>query len=58
MYIDLFIKVNPSFIEKKIYFILFFLQSYFFNEQSEFFILQFDWNKESKHRFIYERKLK
>ena len=39
-------------------FILFFLESYFFDEQSKFLDVRFSWNKKVKHRFIYERKLK
>ena len=63
MHIALFIKVIyfawiQIFFEKKNYFILFFLQSYLFDEQSKFLILQFYLNKKFKHRFIYERKLK
>ena len=60
MHIALFIKVIYwiQILFKKNYFILFFLQSYFFDEQSKFLILQFYWNKKFEHRFIYERKLK
>ena len=60
MQIVLFIKVIYwiQILLKKNYFILFFLQSYFFDEQSKFLILQFYWNKKFKHRFIYDRKLK
>ena len=38
MHIALFLKVtlNPNFVEKKSYFMLFFLESYFFDEQSKF----------------------
>ena len=59
MHIALFLKVlNPNFVEKKPYFILIFLESYFFDKQSKFLDVQFYWNKKVKHRFIYERKLK
>ena len=53
MHIALFIKVIywiRILLEKK-YFILFSLQSYFFDEQSKCLILQFYWNKKLKHRF-------
>ena len=40
---------NPSFVEKRNYFILFFLQSYFFDEQSKFLNLQFYSNRKFKH---------
>ena len=50
--------INQSFVEKNSYFILFFLESYFFDAQSKFLDFRFYWNKEVKHRFIYERKLK
>ena len=50
--------LNPNFFEKKNYFILFFLQTYCFDEQSKFLILQFFLNKKFKRRLIYERKLK
>ena len=50
--------LNPNFVEKKSYFILFFLESYYFDEQSKFLNVRFHWNKKVKHRFIYERKLK
>ena len=43
---------------KKNAFILFFLQSYFFDEQSKLLIPQFYWNEKFKPRFIYERRLK
>ena len=33
--------LNPNFVENFLYFILFFLRSYSFDEQSEFLILQF-----------------
>ena len=49
--------LNPNFVEKKSYFILFFLESYFFNEKN-IFDVRFYWNKKAKHRFVYERKLK
>ena len=59
---DLF---NPNFLEHfsilfyiVLYSILFFFQSYFFDEQSKFLSLQFYCNKKFEHRFIYERKLK
>ena len=60
MHIALFLSdlLNPNFVEKKLYFILFFLESYFFNEQSKFLNVRFYWNKKVKNRFIYERKLK
>ena len=60
MLIAFFIKVIYwiQILFEKIYFILFFLQSSFFDKQSEFLILQFYWNKKFKHRVIYERKLK
>ena len=50
--------LNPNFVEKNSYFILFFLESYFFDEQSRFLDVRFYWNKKFKHRFIYEQKLK
>ena len=50
--------LNSNFVEKKSYFILLFLKSYFFDEQSKFLDVQFYWNKKVKHRFIDERKLK
>ena len=50
--------LNANFLEKNSYFILFFLESYFFDEQSEFLDVRFYWNKKVEHRFIYERKLK
>ena len=56
MNIYLFIKVIywiQILLKVKNYFILFFLQSYLFDEQSKFLILQFYWNKKFKHRFIY-----
>ena len=58
MHIALFIKwtIKSKFCWKKNYFILFFLQSYFFDEKSKFLILPFYWNKKFKHRFIYEWK--
>ena len=37
--------LNPNFVEKKSYFILFFLESYFFDEQSKFLDVRFHWNK-------------
>ena len=48
MHIALFLKgdlLNPNFIEKNSYFILFFLESYFFDEQSKFLDVRFYWNK-------------
>ena len=33
--------LNPNFVEKKSYFILFFLESYFFDEQSKFLDVRF-----------------
>ena len=50
--------LNPKFVGKKLYFILFLLESYFFDEQSEFLDVRFYWNKKVKQRFIHERKLK
>ena len=61
MHIALFLKVTywiQNLLKKKSYFILFFLESYFFDEQSKFLDVRFYWNKKVKHRFIYERKLK
>ena len=61
MHIALFSKsdlFNPNLIEKNSYFILFFLESYFFDEQSKFLDVRFYWNEKVKHRFIYEWKLK
>ena len=61
MHIAFFLKsdlLNPNFVEKNSYFILFFSESYFFDEQSKFLDVRFYWNKKVKHRFIYERKLK
>ena len=49
--------LNPKFVEKISYFILFFLESYFFDEQSKLLDIRFYWNRKVKHRFIYERKL-
>ena len=40
--------LNPYFVEKNSYFILFFLESYFFDEQSTFLNVQFYWNKKVK----------
>ena len=59
MHIALFLsdRLNPNFVDKNSYFILFFLESYFFDEQSKLLDAQFYWNKKVKHRFIYERKL-
>ena len=37
---------------------LFFLQSYFFDEQNKFLFFEFYWNKKVNRLFIYERKLK
>ena len=48
----------PSFVDNNSYFILFFLKSYFFDEQSKCLDVRLYWNKRVKHRFIYERKLK
>ena len=50
--------LNPNSVEKNSYFILFFLESYFFNEQSKFLDVRFYWNKKVKHRFIYGPKSK
>ena len=50
--------LNPNFVEENSYFILFFLESYFFDEQSKFLDIRFYWNKKVEHRFIYERNLK
>ena len=50
--------LNSNFVEKNSYFILVFLESYFFDEQSKFLVVRFYWNKKVKNRFIYERKLK
>ena len=50
--------LNLNFVEKNSYFIQFFLESYFFDEQSKFSDVGFYWNKNVKHWFIYERKLK
>ena len=60
MHIALFLSdvLNPNFVEKNSYFIVFFLKSYFFDEQSKFLDVQFYGNKKVKHQFIYERKLK
>ena len=60
MHIALFLSdlLNQNFVEKNSYFILSFLESYFFDEQSKFLDVRFYWNKNVKHRFIYERKLK
>ena len=61
MHIDLFLKsdlLNSNFVQRNSYFILFFLESYFFDEQSKLLDIRFYWNKKVKHRFIYERKLK
>ena len=55
MHMAFFIKVIYGI---QIYFIPFFLQSYFSDEQNKFLIVQFYWNKKFKHRFIYERILK
>ena len=59
MHIALFLKVTYwiQILLKKIR-ILFFLESYFFDEQSKFFDVRFYRNKKVKNRFIYERKLK
>ena len=50
MHIALFISdlLNPNFVEKNSYFILFFLKSYFFDEQSSFLDVRFYWNKNMK----------
>ena len=45
-------------LEKNKYFILFYLESYFYDKQSGFSILRLYWNKKVKRRFIYEQKLK
>ena len=60
MHIALFFSdlLNPNFVEKNSYFILLFLESYFFDKQSKFLDVRFYWNKTVKHRFIYERKLR
>ena len=60
MHIALFLSdlLNPNFVEKTSYFILFFLEGYFFDDQSKFLDIRFYWNKKFEHRFIYERKLK
>ena len=61
MHIALFLKVTYWFqilLKKNSYFILFFLESYFFDEESNFLDVQFYWNKKVKYRSIYERKLK
>ena len=50
--------LSPNFVKKNSYFILRFLESYFFDEQSKFLDVRFYWNKKVKHRFIYKRKLK
>ena len=50
--------LNQIFFEKNSYFILFFLESYFFDEQSKFLDVRFYWDKKIKIRFSYERKLK
>ena len=50
--------IESKFFWKKNYFMLFYLQSYFFGEQSKFLILQFYWNKKFDHRLIYELKWK
>ena len=50
--------LNPNFVKKHSYFILFFLENYFFDEQSKFLDVRFYWNGKVKYRFIYERKLK
>ena len=50
--------LNPNFVKKNSYLMLFFLESYFFDEQSKFLDVRFYWNKKTKYRFIYERKLK
>ena len=49
--------LNSNFVEKYSYFIRFFLESYFCDEQSKFLDVRFYWNKKVKHRFIYKRKL-
>ena len=48
--------LNPNFVEKYLYFILFFLENSFFDEQSKFLDVRFYWNKKVKYRFIYERQ--
>ena len=50
--------LNSNFVKKNSYCILFFLESYFYDEQSKFLDIRFYWNKKVKHRLIYEQKLK
>ena len=50
--------LNTNFVLKNRYFILFFLEIYFFDKQSKFLDIPFYWNKKVKHRFICEGKLK
>ena len=60
MHITLFLKVTywtQILFKKNSYFILFFLESYFFDEQSKFLVVRFYWNKKVKHRSVYDRKL-
>ena len=40
--------LNPNFVEKNLYSILFFLESYFFDERGKFLDVQFYWNKNVK----------
>ena len=60
MHIALFLSdlLNPNFVDKNWYSILFLLESYFFDKQSKFLDVRFYWNKKVKYGFIYERKLK
>ena len=44
--------LNPNFVEKKIIFHLFFLESYFFDEQSKFLDFRFYWNKKVKRNLF------
>ena len=48
MHVAFFFKgdlLNPNFIENNSYVILFFLESYFFDEQSKFLDVRFCWKK-------------
>ena len=47
MHISLFLSdlLNPNFVGKNSYFVLFFLKTYCFDEQSKFLDVQFYWNK-------------
>ena len=59
MHIALFLKMTyQNQILFTFFYTVFFLESYFFDEQSKFLDVRFYWNKKFKHRFIYERKLK